>query len=686
MRCLVKTKLFKNKFFRRSVIVLLTMALIPGMFLVSFQVFESSTIQSLSQMHNDFVEQVDTISGALLDIINNTAMQMFYSSAVKTLRTGTAITNAERTAGLRDLGSMVSSSEFLSSAMIYNSRLDYIFTSEGNYASVASELFHDTSAAQLLESRDYDSRAPVKRTTAGGECYSFLFYEPNVSQSGALLLNVRAEWYEQQLLGISSGANCVVLNGEGEVLAAGNETLAEEAKAIWPTLLERFEEDNGRGFIVQSNGESSWMYSRLDNLGWYYLRSFSSETILPGMTRMRNSASAMLLVVCALLAGGTLYALFMLYMPIKAISRMLYKPGSSNQEMKQQVDKLLESQLEQSLVQQIGRLLNGIEDDSISYPASLILTDAPDCKSVRVAVGEFSPINALTAKIDFGCAVIIGACSESRVQELCCSISDTVGCRCLYGYPRGNAAGLAQCHRSLLELWQLRFLYVGQQVLSEKLIDACQNSPGFQTKDAGPLFAALRAGHLDEARACWKKIFDSIRYGRFNDFRFAVGYIFKSLTALLAELDLEPLSFNRDMLDNLEDVKLLHQVLDDAFARIVSAQNDRLKKRLNQLAARINERIGTGYSDDALSAQHIADEMGMNAVYLGRLYRKSTGISINDAINRTRVEKSKAETSETSETVESISAKVGFSNTKYFYVIFKNIVGVTPNKFRNQGY
>lgn len=677
-------KLFDNTFFRRSAIVLLASAVILSLFLVFFQMFQSSMIQSLSQMNSEFVEQVDTISGTLLDIINNTAMQMFYSRSVKTLRTATGLTNAQRTAGLRELGNQVSSSTFLSSAMIYNSNTHSIFTSEGGHASEI--LFHDRTAAQLLISRTkHGSSAPIKTKIGGEECYSFLFFEPNIPDGGSLLLNVRADWYERQLLGISSGYNSVVLNEEGEILVAGSELLAKEAQQIWPTLLEGFDHDSGHGFILHSDGKSGWMYYRLSNLGWYYLRSFDTETILPGMTRMRDSALGMLAVVFVLLVCGTFYTLFVLYMPLKKVYKTLRKVWKDEETMVQQVDKLLESQFEQLLAEHMVLLLQGKEDDSLTYPATLILTDSEDSEAVRSVVSTSTSLPSLTAKSGFGSAVIVSGCTEDQGLELCLNIADAIGCRCLYGDPRESAQGLAECHHNLLELWQLRFLHVGQQVLSEKLISTHQASLDFQTKDVEPLLSALRAGQLEEARACWKDIFEKIRYGRFGDFRFTVRYIFKRLTALQTELGLEPSSDSRDIVDDLEDVKDLHQTLDRLFVQIAMIQDDRRKKELNQLATRINERIAAGYDDEALSAQHIADEMGMNAVYLGRLYRESTGMSIGEAIKRIRVEHAKQLLlSETSEPIKNIASKVGFANTKYFFVVFKEIVGMTPKTFQNR--
>jgi len=680
-----KLNLFKKRGYRGILIALIGMVVILCLFLASFRIFQNLILQSLSQMNIEFVAQVDTLSATLQNLIYNTAMQMFYSNSIKTLRTSSTLTNAQRTVGLRDLWSLVSSSAFISSAMIYNPSTDFIFTSEGDHPSDKSYLFHDTSVVDLLLSRnEHDTSTPIKRQTVHGECYSFIFYESKAPNSGALLLNVYADWYERQLLGISSGDNCVILTNKGEVIAAGNDTLATAAKDIWPTLYGDFLQDNGRGFYLESNGKTGWMYCYLNNLELYYLRSFNTATISPDMTRMKNSALIMLFVVCSLLVCSVLYSLFELYIPIRAVRKALKNTGDSKNEILQQVDELLEGQMEHRLSQKIELLLNGREDGTILYPIALILAETQDLRIVKSAVTYFARMQPLVAKIDFGCAVIVGEPNDEKLQEICMSISEIAECRCFWGHPRANAADLALSYQNLVELWQMRFLYAGQRIFSEKMITTCQNTPSFQPKEAAPLLAALRAGQLEDARAYWKVIYDTLRNRRFDDYNFCVGYILKSLIELQVELCIGSPLFHHEKVDYLNDINLLQHTFDIAFATIVTAQENRRKIKLNQLAAKINERIEARYFEDTLSVQNIADEMSMNPVYLGRLYRQCAGRSINEAINYTRVEKAKKRLRESSEPIESISIHVGFTNTKYFFVIFKNIVGVTPSKYRNQ--
>jgi YesN/AraC family two-component response regulator len=303
---------------------------------------------------------------------------------------------------------------------------------------------------------------------------------------------------------------------------------------------------------------------------------------------------------------------------------------------------------------------------------------------VRNEVEKQTTLPSLTAAHAFGCAVIVSGMGEEETGRLCLALASALDCRCLYGTPRDSAEELAQSYGNLLDLWQRRFLYAGQQVLSEKLTANYDSPLDFRTQDTEPLFAFLRTGQLEEARSEWKRIFDRIRSAKFNDFRFFVRYILNHLHTMQSELGLELLVNAQEILEDLEDIAHLHHFLDSMFTQIVAAQSSRRKDSLQQLAAKINERIDVGFADDSLSAQSIADEMGMNAAYIGRLYRECTGISIGAAIKQIRIENAKRLLKEIREPVKEIAGRVGFSNTKYFFVVFKELVGMTPKEFQNR--
>ena len=149
-------------------------------FSVFFPVFvcpiPQATIQALSEVSRDFVDWVNTVSDAAGENIRTSAMQMFYTSSVRTLRTDRNLSVSSRTVGLRDLGTFVSSSDFLDSVMVYNGAMNMIFTSEGNYPSAPPEQFHDSDAVQLLtHPEQYPYLSPIQRMVGGRRCYLYVY-------------------------------------------------------------------------------------------------------------------------------------------------------------------------------------------------------------------------------------------------------------------------------------------------------------------------------------------------------------------------------------------------------------------------------------------------------------------------------------------------------------------------------
>lgn len=72
-----RAKPFQNPVVRRIAGTLIISAILLSLLLAFFQLYQRSLIQTLTQMNNEFVQQVDTVSGTLLEIIHNSAMQTF---------------------------------------------------------------------------------------------------------------------------------------------------------------------------------------------------------------------------------------------------------------------------------------------------------------------------------------------------------------------------------------------------------------------------------------------------------------------------------------------------------------------------------------------------------------------------------------------------------------------------------
>jgi len=88
--------------------------------------------------------------------------------------------------------------------------------------------------------------------------------------------------------------------------------------------------------------------------------------------------------------------------------------------------------------------------------------------------------------------------------------------------------------------------------------------------------------------------------------------------------------------------------------------------------------------DDNFSLKQLADIANLSPNFLCKLFSDTYKISLFKYINKCRIDLSKSLLSETSKSISEISLKCGFENDTYFYRVFKQQTGLTPNLYRNR--
>lgn len=88
--------------------------------------------------------------------------------------------------------------------------------------------------------------------------------------------------------------------------------------------------------------------------------------------------------------------------------------------------------------------------------------------------------------------------------------------------------------------------------------------------------------------------------------------------------------------------------------------------------------------DQDLKLEGIAKIFNYNSAYLGKVFKKVTKESFNDALNIIRIANAKRLLLESDLKVYQVSEQVGYSNTDYFYSKFKKYVGVSPKEFKGK--
>ena len=85
-----------------------------------------------------------------------------------------------------------------------------------------------------------------------------------------------------------------------------------------------------------------------------------------------------------------------------------------------------------------------------------------------------------------------------------------------------------------------------------------------------------------------------------------------------------------------------------------------------------------------ISLQTVAEHFGVHKVYLARSFKSETGETLNEFLNKIRVEKAKLLLSITDNKANEIAYTVGFNNTQSFYNVFKKYTGFSPNEYRKE--
>jgi AraC-like DNA-binding protein len=119
------------------------------------------------------------------------------------------------------------------------------------------------------------------------------------------------------------------------------------------------------------------------------------------------------------------------------------------------------------------------------------------------------------------------------------------------------------------------------------------------------------------------------------------------------------------------DYRLLSSV------QLQSNDDDAELDQINALVSRITEHLSDEHSVTAL-----ATELGMSESRFSRFFRKATGNTFTDFVNRVRISRACQLLMDTDQQITHICYEVGFNNVANFNRRFLEIRGMTPSEFR----
>jgi two-component system response regulator YesN len=86
---------------------------------------------------------------------------------------------------------------------------------------------------------------------------------------------------------------------------------------------------------------------------------------------------------------------------------------------------------------------------------------------------------------------------------------------------------------------------------------------------------------------------------------------------------------------------------------------------------------------EELTREQLSLQVHLNSAYLSRLFRKETGLSLSDYIIKQRMTKAKELLKDPDSKISAVAETVGYSHFSHFSKMFKKVVGLTPQEYRN---
>jgi two-component system, response regulator YesN len=92
--------------------------------------------------------------------------------------------------------------------------------------------------------------------------------------------------------------------------------------------------------------------------------------------------------------------------------------------------------------------------------------------------------------------------------------------------------------------------------------------------------------------------------------------------------------------------------------------------------------IADNYEND-ITLRHVANQLYISESYLSRLFKLKMGKTFGDYLTYFRIKKACSLLKDHNIKIYKIAQLVGYKDQRYFSVIFKKLVGMTPKEFRN---
>lgn len=140
------------------------------------------------------------------------------------------------------------------------------------------------------------------------------------------------------------------------------------------------------------------------------------------------------------------------------------------------------------------------------------------------------------------------------------------------------------------------------------------------------------------------------------------------------------LCHNLFMNETIDDFK---ESIFSLFSQVCTQLNGQDDNKQGYVVQKIKTILNQRYREN-LTIQELADAVYLTHTYLCIVFKKETGLTINDYLTAVRMEKAKELLLDPQNKIYTVCNEVGYADPSYFSKLFKRYHGISPVKYRNK--
>lgn len=668
--------------------------------------FERISLNMLERMNRDFLNQSDSIFSYINDIVKVTTNHIINDGDIRVLLYDPDPGEDEIIRGTRALEDISGYGSTIQSVYIYNAEKDYFYTTSSIPGGWSTD-FHDQGVMELFSSSSsgphyrYMAKA-YSRGLIDVNTYLFAEYDRNGAVADAVVININSNWIDKILSKMFPDVSVMVLNEQGRVIGKTTEIDREKRQSI-ERLIRTRTSDAGRFVVGTFPDKEIYLYSSFGP-DWCIVRRIAWSDIFNELEIMKAFSYTGIVAAVITVALFGLMNTLRYFRPLKRIEESIKTSsvGEENTTVMESVDRLIlvsneyeknyHEQIKEEYMRQLlerERETSHAEDELRLYISPLdssrpfrLLLFSSDTKaamdemahiigdSVFIRMREHRGLFFFQREDDV--ESLVRATAEE--YGLSWSVSDDI--------EWGENIHL-RYERVRETLSYAVFPECGADIHSEGMLkDKYSVLPSRYNRESAVLLA-LSGGNLDASLGLYREYMTSLSLCR-------ISYIVFLLKRLYMASAVNPKAVDDTVMGEIEyifstslDRKRLDEIFSASFSGKVESVLESRNTRVGSMVNDIKKYIEENYRNTALSLQMIADRLEMNSVYVGKLFRNECGFSVADYINRCRLARARELLRDTDSTVREITGLSGIPNVQYFYTLFRNDTGKSPNEWRN---